>query len=71
MGHYKTNVRAPAKPAGDQFRGSECEHALRARIEDITTEAIASGWTPVEVAIALMKTGADQLKDLGYGETIN
>jgi hypothetical protein len=68
-------LMVPSKPplsAGQaEHQGAECHAALQPHLDEITKLALASGWTPVEVALALLKTGADQLKDLGYGASIN
>ena len=58
-------------PAETSRRGIECKNALSPHIEEITRIALEAGWEPCEVGLALMALAAGQLKELGYGQTLN
>lgn len=58
-------------PACRARRAVECKLALAPQIEEITRTALQAGWEPSEIALALMALAADQLKQLGYGQTLN
>lgn len=60
-----------AGPAEDGSSGEACKKALAPHVERLRIMAIQAGWTPAEVGIGLLALGADQLKELGYGEMIH
>jgi hypothetical protein len=52
-------------------RGVDCKNALLPHIDNLTRTALEAGWEPTEVALALMALATEQLKQLGYGQTLN
>ncbi|BCG86542.1 hypothetical protein MesoLj113c_26520 [Mesorhizobium sp. 113-3-9] len=58
-------------PCGNLPRGQACKEALVPHVVRLRELALQSGWTPTEIGMGLLAVAAEQLKELGYGETIN